>query len=130
MKRFYWIVGMIMVGSLLLMACAEQNASHAHSTSHAESSFTSAHTETKTTRFEVKQPVDHIDLYFDAALDQGTLSWELTDPAGEIVWSGALAAGEAETKRLDFDPVVGEWQLVVTFEAAVGHYEHCWEATG
>ena len=130
-KRCYWIPAFIVVISLLLMACDGQTSTnHSHSTSRARSSFTSAHTDTQTTSLEVKGSVDHIDLYFDAALDQGSMVWSLTDPAGEVVWSGTLAAGEADTQELDFDPVVGDWQLEVTFEAAVGHYEHHWEATG
>lgn len=65
-------------------------------------------------------------LQLDVALEAGRVTWTFTDPAGEIVWQGALAEVESINETRQFDPVVGQWRLELDVQGAVGEYAVLW----
>lgn len=58
-----------------------------------------------------------------STLEQGSVSWKLRDPQGEIVWRSNITAGDQakdiETIRV---PAPGTWTLEIDTERAQGEY--------
>ena len=92
-------------------------------------------------------PVDATGVYLhvQALLGEGALGFVLADPAGEIRWQGRITPGAAEPDTRNatdaaqrrgfdqerfFDPVAGDWRLVLTLESATGSYTVTWRAIG
>jgi len=76
--------------------------------------------------FEVERPTRRTSLELRSDLDAGAMTWRFKNPSGATVWEGSTR-GHLGTSR-SFDPVVGTWNLELSFEGATGDYEVYWKA--
>jgi hypothetical protein len=61
-------------------------------------------------------------------VDDGSVSWMLTDPHGELAEMGIVWDGERINEKLSFDPIPGIWEMVLLFRDATGEYTIRWNA--
>lgn len=95
--------------------------------------------------FDIPAGATGLYLHVQALLGEGALGFVLADPTGEVRWQGRITPGQAEPDTRNatdaaqrrgfdqerfFDPLVGEWRLVLTLESATGSYTITWRAIG
>src|SRR5688572_11471117 len=71
-------------------------------------------------RLEVPAEATTLELLLDVETTEGEIAWTLTDPANDVVESGAVAAGEQDERTIPLTPGPGTWELRLELLDATG----------
>jgi hypothetical protein len=72
---------------------------------------------------QVPDAAETVQLLIEVEVRGGSLSWLLMDPSGEVREEGSAAEGQRPGRELRFDPLIGEWQLRLSFVDMSGSYD-------
>lgn len=79
--------------------------------------------------FEVRSDFNQITLRLSLQVDDGAVSWTLTDPAGETQWDGTVEAGDQLEEERTLPIMAGEWRLDLAFTEADGQITIDWQGS-
>ena len=126
-SRLVFLVILALVLIVCVQACGSAG-THSSSDSRSRTDF-EAKTETRITTLEVRQAMTSNDLSMRVDLTEGSMSWTLTDPEGDVHWEKEIVAPAHWNESHEFKPIVGEWTLKISLENATGGYDVHWQAS-
>lgn len=115
----------------MLIVCVQACSSpgtHSSSDSRSRTDFEDK-TEIRITTLEVRPAMTSNDLRVRVDLTEGSMSWTLTDPEGDVRWEEESVAPAHWNESREFEPIVGEWTLRLSLENATGGYDVHWQAS-
>ena len=128
-RKSRWIFGVIL--ALVLIVCMPacgSSGTRSSSDSRSRTNFEDR-TETRIRILEVRPAMTSNDLRVRVNLTEGSASWTLTDPEGDVRWEEEIIAPARWNESREFEPIVGEWTLKLSLEKATGGYDVHWRAS-
>src|SRR5690554_6228145 len=78
---------------------------------------------TKNLELKCKSSFQTVNAQLDISLNEGSFTYELLDPTGEIRWEGEVSGKNKLSDMKVFDPIDGTWQLNAKAEDVTGEIE-------
>ena len=125
--RWMFLVILALVLIVCVQACGSTG-THSSSDSRSRTDFEDK-TEIRITTLEVRPAMTSNDLCVRVDLTEGSMSWTLTDPEGDVRWEEEIVAPARWHESREFEPIVGEWTLKISLENATGGYDVHWQAS-
>lgn len=128
-RKSRWVFGVILALVLIVSvpACSSSG-THSSSDSRSRTDFEDK-TETKITTLEVRPAMTSNNLRMRVDLTEGSVSWTLTDPEGDVRWEEEIVAPARWNESREFEPTGGEWTLKMSLKNATGGYDVHWQAS-
>ncbi|HEY62642.1 MAG TPA: hypothetical protein G4N95_08320 [Anaerolineae bacterium] len=116
-RQTYVLTSLLILILILLSACSSRQVKLDW-----QDTFTEPKTESKTGFFNVEAAIDTIEVNTLMDISAGRGEYQVIDPAGTVVLSGKLQAGDTLNETLPLIGIKGSWTFYIFIEDAVGKY--------
>jgi hypothetical protein len=116
----------ISLGLLMLIVLSGCGSSGYNGRSHGSRGGLEGDSGTDVYTHDLPENARELTLELQLRASQGSYTWLVTDPEGNIAWEGSTEPGDSTEQKIEFDLLPGTWRLDLTTDNVSGSYDIEW----